>query len=160
MLALVGQAGFGSYSYFAALTIMAIGAYGFFFARKHYERSQLHTQRIREVRKELDWELNLEARPSECAPPRSIRAMRSDADRRHYEEFPKRRRKESKRHARSWVARARLHLFWEGLHAVLFCVGVVLGVLSLWYGEDETNNKPLEVKIIQGGGANWPEAIR
>jgi len=131
LIAIIGQSKFAFYSLPAAGTLILLGIYGWFFARKHYERHQLYTEMIREICDEIDRELGVLPWPDTDQQPsrkRSLGKIRGDAEDRHYAEFP-RPLKEAQKTAKTWIARLRVHYFWEGFHLVVIALGLVLVVV-------------------------------
>jgi hypothetical protein len=147
LVALIGQSRFAFYSLPAAATIVLLGIYGWLFARKHYERNQLHLSTLRELRTEIDSEL-AHGDPQGRGESRSLTALRNAADKRHYDEFPPP-KGGFQGNARSWIARRRLHHFWEGLHIGVIIVGAILLGIIVFQPGGLAEKKPIEVRVIQ-----------
>lgn len=111
----------------ASIPIILLGIYGWFFAGKHYERFKFHTAVMRRIRKEID---AMYATPQHVGV--SLETLRSEAESLHYQRFrwPGYRRslRPAQHAATSWIARQRLHLFWEGIHLMVALIGVGLTI--------------------------------
>ncbi|WEF35527.1 hypothetical protein [Pseudoduganella chitinolytica] len=111
----------------ASIPIILLGVYGWFFAGKHYERFKFHTAVMRRIRQELD--VMYAAREHVGA---SLETLRSEAEASHYRRFRWPAYRKSLRPAQggaaSWIARRRLHVFWEGIHLMVALIGVGLTI--------------------------------
>jgi hypothetical protein len=131
----------------AALTLVALGIYGYLFAGKHYERNRFHTTIMKHVRREID-----RCEADQDATPASLSELRSNGEKDHYETFkwPRFRgtRSDPQASAISWIARQRLHPFWEIIHIFVAVLGVGLtftvGVAAIGATDDE----PIKVRIV------------
>lgn len=148
---LVGLVTFGDLSPWslpAALTMAALGVYGFFFSGKHYERFRFHTTIMSKIRAEMD---RLEGAPNDTARPLAV--LRNEGAREHYAEFvwPKLRGPGSSLQAgaKSWIARQRLHLFWDGIHVVIAVLGIALCVAIAAKATWLSTKEPLRVEVVQ-----------
>ena len=152
---LVGLVTFGDFSPWAlpaALTVLALGVYGFFFSGKHYERFKFHTTIMKKIRAEMD---RLEGTPD--AKPRALADLRDEGEKDHYAEFvwPKLRGTASPRQAgaTSWIARQRLHVFWEGIHLLIAVLGLALCVtIAAKKAWAPTASEPLKVHLVTEPG--------
>lgn len=110
----------------AAIMVPILGIFGFFFAGKHYERNRLHASIMFAIRAEMD------RIAEEGGKPRKISEVKADGEEYHYKHFswPQFRgpRKESQAAAKSWIARQRLHPFWEVVHILIVIIGIFLVV--------------------------------
>lgn len=130
----------------ASLLIVLLGIYGYFFAGKHYERFKLHTKIMRAMRRELD-ALTL----NEGHVGKSVALLRDEAEAAHYREFVWPRflggRSAAQNTATSWVARQRLHVFWEAIHliVVLIGVGLTFGILAKGCSPDQPDITKIQI---------------
>jgi hypothetical protein len=156
LVAFIGQSSLATYTLPAALLMIFLGLFGWLFAKKHYERNQLHVRTVGEIREEIDRELGVLPWPEQYGtrlPKRSLGALRDAANKRHYGEFGKRhekvleRREDLQRKAYSWVARSRLHLYWEGLHIVVMLIGLMLAAIILIKSQP-----PIRRQVQEGTG--------
>ena len=88
----------------AALFLMVLGLWGYFASSRHYERSRLHVQRLREVRLKLEV-LTLVA----------LGAMNDLAEREHEKVFNS--------HAFRY---RRTHVIWNAFHLLVAALGLIL----------------------------------
>jgi hypothetical protein len=125
---LIGLVTLGSMSIWslpAAIAITALGVFGALFSGKHYERFNYHMSMMKAIRDEMD-------RVAEAAgtTPKSIGDLRTEVEREHYFGFvwPKfyPTRCKPQAIATSWIARQRLHMFWESVHAGIAVIGLLL----------------------------------
>jgi xanthosine utilization system XapX-like protein len=125
----------------AAICIVLLGAFGFLFAGKHYERSRFHTAIMEKIRVEIE--------KSE-ANPKSLSELREEGEKAHYDHFvwPTLRgsHDELQRGAKYWIARQRLHVFWECVHLLVVVIGVGMCLAILVNGKIEP--KPIKVEIV------------
>lgn len=84
--------------------LIILGLWGFFASSRHYERSRLHVQRLRQARKEIE---DLTSVP--------LRDMNRRADLAHEQSFD----------PDSWRYR-RTHAIWNAFHLIVALVGLVL----------------------------------
>lgn len=130
----------------ASIPIILLGVYGWFFAGKHYERFQFHTAVMRRIRNELD---ALHATPG-CAGA-SLDTLRSEAAAAHYRHFRWPTIAASSRPPQStataWIARQRLHVFWEGIHLMvaLIGIGLTIGIVAKRFVADEQEINKVQV---------------
>ena len=121
LLALISYVKLAPSSWPAAAAIALLGAYGFLFSGKHYERSRMHTRIARCIRNELDG-------PGPTYRP--MRTLTAEGRAAHYRDFtwPKFNGHEdgSQENAKTWIAKCRLSIFWEGLHLIIALAGCVL----------------------------------
>jgi positive regulator of sigma E activity len=131
----------------AAVCIALLGSFGFLFAGKHYERFRFHTEIMDAIRREIERVSN-----DPESTPKTLSALRDDGELRHYEEFtwPSFRGSRSKPQskARSWIARQRLHVFWEFVHLLVVVIGIPLCVAIGLGTKFRKEPKPLKVEII------------
>jgi ATP/ADP translocase len=110
-----------------SIPIIMLGAYGYFFAGKHYERFKLHTKIMRAMRHELD-ALSM----NDNHTGKSIAVLREEAEAKHYREFIwptfSGGRSAAQNNATSWIARQRLHVFWEAIHLMIIVIGICLTI--------------------------------
>lgn len=91
-----------------AIVLIVIGIFGFFFCVKSYERMQLHLNRCKEFLKILDQMDDLH----------EIIAIKNAADKKTKTEFP-------------FASKLKLRLFWQGVHVLIACSGVIFLVRIL-----------------------------
>ena len=110
-----------------SLPIIMLGVYGYCFAGKHYERFALHTNIMRAMRQELD-ACSLDTNHI----GKSIAVLHREAELAHYQEFVWPRfsggRSVAQNSATSWIARQRLHVFWEAIYLMIILIGIGLTV--------------------------------
>lgn len=130
-------------SLWASLSIVFLGVYGFFFAGKHYERFRYHTSIMGVIRKEID---RLYKDPG--AIKRSLKDLRDEGEKNHYDTFtwPS---FGSQVKAISWIARQRVHVFWELIHILLIFIGLGLSATILIKKMDKTVEKPIQIRIVK-----------
>lgn len=132
----------------AALTLIALGIFGYLFAGKHYERNRFHTTIMKHVRSEID-RCNSDA----DAVPAALSELRASGEKEHYEKFkwPRFRgtRSQPQSTATSWIARQRLHPFWEAIHILIACVGLALLVAISVSAATKTTTDPVNVRILK-----------
>jgi hypothetical protein len=128
----------------AAISLVLLGAFGFFFAGKHYERFRYHTTIMKVVRDEID-------KPS--TSPKSLSDLRREGEKLHYADFrwpafrPKTDPPQST--AVSWIARQRLHLFWEAFHILIAILGMALTLTIIGKAIRAPEKRPLEVRLVK-----------
>lgn len=93
-----------------ALFLVVLGVFGAGFSMKHYERFNLHMERARRHRDELD--ALLQGQP--------LRRMKEEADMAHRQDFPR-------------MYKWRLHYWWLTLNLFVALVGVALLVIAIWF---------------------------
>jgi len=129
----------------AAICIVLLGIFGFVFAGKHYERFRYHTAIMEAIRLEIE---RMSSDPK--ITPKSLSELRSDGETNHYEKFtwPSFRgsRCASQATARSWIARQRLHVFWESVHVLVVVIGVALCLAIALNTKFEPS--PVKVEIV------------
>jgi hypothetical protein len=132
----------------AALTLVILGLFGFVFAGKHYERFRFHTEIMSAIRAELD---RVRATPN--SPVKSLSQLRSDGATQHYSSFkwPKFSGTNSvaQAGAQSWIARQRLHVFWEFVHILVAVIGIGLCVAIVAKTMAASPSKPLKIQIVK-----------
>ena len=131
----------------AGIALIAIGAYGWLFAGKHYERFRFHTAIMSAVRHEMD---RVADNPGETAETTS--ALRSQGETKHYANFtwPQFRgsRSDAQASAKSWIARQRLHVFWEGIPLLVATLGVGMSIAVAANAIRSDDKAPLQVEIV------------
>lgn len=127
LIGLVTFAKLGLSALAASIPIVLLGLYGWLFAGKHYERFKFHTAVMHRIRREMD---ALHDTPQYRGA--SLETLRSEAEALHYQRFRWPGFGESLRPAQhsagAWIARQRLHLFWEGIHLMVALIGVGLTI--------------------------------
>jgi hypothetical protein len=135
----------------AAMAVAALGAYGLLISGKHYERFNFHTSLMKAIRDEMN-----RVAGTEGATPRSICELYSQVERDHYFGFvwPKFRatRKKPQAIATSWVARQRMHMFWDSAHAGIAIIGLTLCLFIMVKAAVPVAKEPLRVEITNGAG--------
>jgi xanthosine utilization system XapX-like protein len=147
----------------AAICIVLLGIFGFVFAGKHYERFRYHTQIMEAIRLEIE---RVSDDPN--IKPKSLSDLRKDGEDNHYKNFtwPSFRgsRNASQATARSWIARQRLHVFWESVHLLVVVIGVALCLAIALNTKFSKEPKPVKVEIVKPvttpDKAHAPEAAR
>lgn len=133
----------------ASISIIILGIYGFLFSGKHYERFRFHTSIMKEIREEI-W--NTKNTPERI---KSLKELREIGAKKHYERFkwPKLKGSRSKNqtNAKSWIARQRNHVFWDGLHVIVILIGVILTISIIWSDccKSHKNKAPIKVEIVK-----------
>jgi hypothetical protein len=131
----------------AALTVSALGIFGYCFAGKHYERYRYHASIMQAARDEMD---RLAAAPG--TTPRPLSAIRSEGETKHYQKFTWPRLRGTgnplQAQAKSWIARQRLHVFWEAVHILVAVIGVALSVAIGVKAVSGSPEEPLKVRIV------------
>lgn len=111
----------------ASLSLIILGFFGFIFSGKHYERNRFHTAIMGRIRHEID---DLAAGQIQASAPLST--LRTEGENKHYEEFswPNFHKSNSpaQRNASSWIARQRLHVFWEAVPLLVVAIGLALSI--------------------------------
>jgi len=135
----------------AAITVAALGAYGLLFSGKHYERFKYHMALMKAIRDEMD-----RGTAAPDTTPKTIAELRSQVEREHYFGFvwPKFRPTRSKPQAvaTSWVARQRLHMFWEAAHAGIAVIGLILCLVIMVKAALPPGKEPFRVEMTKGTG--------
>lgn len=144
LIGLVTFAKLSMWALSASIPIAFLGVYGYLFSGKHYERFKYHTQIVRGIRKEIEL-MEQGGRHQE----KSFSAIRAEAEEAHYSKFtwPKLSGGSSQyqNKAKSWIARQRLHIFWEFLHLLIAFMGVGLSVAIL--AKNTTRESPEIIKV-------------
>jgi hypothetical protein len=152
LLGLITFAKLADWSWPAAAGISFLGAYGFLFAGKHYERFRLHASILSKIRGEIE-KAGLD---SNYQPP-SLGTIRDRGESDHYAHFRWPRfvgsNNERQNNARSWIARQRLNIFWEGVHIVIFLSG--FGLLFVIY---QQTGRPKDADTHNVNVLSWPPA--
>jgi hypothetical protein len=135
----------------AAFTITLLGAFGFVFAGKHYERFRFHSAIMGAIRDEMDHH----AEPDRSAV--SLSDLRKAGGSNHYKNFtwPQfgKTRDKDQADARSWIARQRLHNFWEAVHILVASLGLALMIGITIKVFVSTNKEPLKVRLVDDQSA-------
>lgn len=92
------------------ILLIILGVFGAAFTAKHFERTSLHTERSRFLRKELD----------ELFANNSLLRLRNEADKIHAKHFP-------------ILRKYRHHNFWIILHLIILTIGIGLMCLAIFY---------------------------
>jgi len=145
VLSLITFAKAALYTWPLSLFLVGVGIYGWLFSEKHYERNRLHTTIMRVYRDEIENEMS-GSRPN-TGSPKTLAQLREDGEREHYDKYPGP-QSEYQRKAKSWIARQRLGLFWEGLHLGVVAIGLLL-LLFIIYRRDKPDVVRAEVKTVQ-----------
>jgi hypothetical protein len=134
----------------AALSLVLLGVYGYFFSGKHYERFRFHSAILLEIRAEMD---RLAMYPA--ARPRPFALLRRKGREKHYRDFRWPRLFGSsdplQGRANSWIARQRLHIFWELVHILVALLGIGLCVAIGLKDGSEKEADPIKVEIVNQG---------
>ena len=142
----------------AAVAIVLLGAFGLLFSGKHYERARMHTEVLRQIRRELD-----EGPESNRTLSELTRAGRDS----HYADFrwPNFRADDpSQEKAKSWIARQRLNVFWEAVHVLVCLIGIGLVAAICVTNRLPRQDEIQSIRIVEGadralkvlGGAPQP----
>jgi hypothetical protein len=135
----------------AAISIILLGVYGYLFAGKHYERNRLHTEIMRSIRLDIERVLT---NPDEELRPMSV--LRAEGERSHYKHFrwpgPDERGSGSRGGAHSWIARRRLHVFWELIHVAIAVLGLALCISIFLNDKLGDHEKPTKVELTNFPG--------
>lgn len=135
----------------AAIAVTALGAYGLLLSGKHHERFKYHLAMMRAIREEMD-----RVGSAVDAAPKSLIELKAHAEREHYFGFvwPKLRSTRSKPQAlaTSWIARQRLHMFWESAHAGIAVLGLMLCLFILVKAALPSHKEPTRVEVTKGTG--------
>jgi hypothetical protein len=111
----------------ASLTLIALGIFGFFFNGKHYERFKFHTAIMACVRAEID---ELSANPGKTAA--KLSDLRRQGEASHYMTFSwpgfHGSSSDLQGKAKSWIARQRVHVFWETIPLLIAVLGSALTI--------------------------------
>lgn len=89
---------------------------------------------MKEVRKEID-----QCNGTLNAQSVSLQDLRKRGEKNHYKKFrwpqPSEDTNEHQLNAKSWIARQRLHLFWEAIPLLVALIGLLLigAILSKWF---------------------------
>jgi hypothetical protein len=147
LIGLVTFANLQLWSLIAAGSIILLGIYGFLFSGKHYERFKFHTAVLQAFRKEIE-----RAHNDPEYGKVSLSSLRASATEKHYREFvwPKFSGTNDKAQAAatSWIARQRLHVFWEAVHLLIVGIGLALCIAILLKHVLEGPDKPTRIEII------------
>jgi hypothetical protein len=148
LIGLVTYSELSLWSLSAALTLVILGLFGFVFAGKHYERFRFHTAIMGAIRTEID---RVRATPN--SPTKSLAQLRSDGEQEHYSSFkwPKFSGTNSREQAgaKSWIARQRLHLFWELVPILVAVIGLGLCVAIVGKATATSPKEPLKIQIVK-----------
>jgi hypothetical protein len=132
----------------ASFTLILLGAFGFFFAGKHYERFKYHTSIMKEIRDAMD-----QLATSPGRPPQPLATIRSNGEKNHYQAFswPMFGGSGSAHQAaaKSWIARQRLHNFWEVLPLLVAFLGVALAMAAVVKAAVRTEPEPMKVQLVK-----------
>ena len=93
-----------------SLFLVFLGLFGAGFSLKHYERFNLHMNRARFYRDELD----------RMITNQPIKNLKDQADEAHSKEFP-------------WMKSWRLYRWWVALNLAISTLGVSILVLAIWF---------------------------
>lgn len=131
----------------ASLTLIALGVFGFFFSGKHYERFKYHTAIMKRIRDEID-----KLRKDSSSTPAPLAQLRDDGEERHYEKFRWPQfggsNSESQQAATSWIARQRVHAFWEAVPLMVAAFGIALTAAIVIKALTTSEPGPCKVKIV------------
>jgi uncharacterized membrane protein YqjE len=105
-------------SLIASIAMTILGAYGYLFSLKEYEKNRLHTTILKAFRDEIDKEVS--------SPRPSIGDLRSDGTVKHERDYKKRTKRTEK-----WLLNMRLYKLWAGLPLLVAGFGLVLSVLII-----------------------------
>ena len=162
LVGLVTFANLQLWSLIAAASVSLLGVYGFMFSGKHYERFKFHTEILQAVRTEID-RVSLEPEAEKA----SLSSLRRTAAVNHYKTFvwPKfsGTNDDVQANAISWIARQRLHVFWEAVHLLLVAIGLALCAAIVVKHALEGPEKALRVEVVAPvvltqASALWPRA--
>jgi hypothetical protein len=133
----------------AAVALIVLGIFGFLFAGKHYERFKFHTEIMSAIRDDIDC-----VKQNPKSQPKPLKDLRSAGAKKHYEEFvwPTLSKTDSKKqaNARSWIARQRLHVFWEAVHVLVAVIGLALSIsIVIKWSIRPHMTEPLKVQIVK-----------
>jgi hypothetical protein len=135
----------------AAMAVAALGAYGLLISGKHYERFNFHTSLMKAIREEMD-----RIAAAEGVTPKPFSELHSQVEREHYFGFtwPKFRatRKKPQAIATSWVARQRMHMFWDAAHAGIAILGLMLCLFIVVKAAVPVAKEPFRVELTKGAG--------
>jgi hypothetical protein len=150
---LVGLVTFAKLSYWAlpaALSVIILGGYGYLFSGRHYERNRFHTKVMSKVRDEID-----RVQGDENAIPEPLSTLRCRAGKEHYREFVwpsfSGSRDKEQSGAKSWIARQRLHIFWELVHLIIAALGLALCLAIVLNERLGEKDKPMKVDVRNWG---------
>lgn len=142
----------------ASVSIILLGIYGFLFAGKHYERFRYHNSIMGAIKKEMD---RIQLDPK--APQKSLREIRKEGTSKHYKNFTwpifqgrtaKKDNGDSDRQtvkqgkAKSWIARQRVHVFWEAIHVLMILIGLGLTATIITKRSINAEDKPMKIEIL------------
>jgi hypothetical protein len=163
LIGLITFSNLSLWSVCASGSIVLLGIYGFFFAGKHYERFKFHTSIMGAIRSEID-RLYLDPH----AKKRALWELRDEGASNHFKNFTwhvYRREKDKdgkgkagrdlarpkivkQYQARSWIARQRVHVFWEFIHILMILIGLALTSTILIKNNRDSSEKPLRIEIV------------
>jgi len=92
------------------ILLIILGVFGATFTAKHFERASLHSERARQIRKELD----------ELFAENTLAKLRHAADEIHAKNFPV-------------LRKYRHHNFWILLHLIILTIGIGLACIAVFY---------------------------
>ena len=85
-------------------------------------------------------------------PPRLLSKIREKGEENHYTGFRWPRftgtRDLQQKKAKSWIARQRLHVFWEAVHILVALIGIGLLVAIIAKAVGKPPEEPLKVQIV------------
>jgi hypothetical protein len=90
------------------LFIVILGLFGALLCAKHYERFEMHAERYRKYRDELE----------QLLPSTKIRQLKEEADKKHNRRYPR-------------LHKVRLFWLWVGIHLGIAVFGLALSLLAL-----------------------------
>jgi len=134
----------------ASFTLIALGVFGFFFSGKHYERFKFHTAVMKRIRDEID-----ELRKDPSRTPAPMSKLRQEGEVKHYQDFRWPQfggsTSEHQRGATSWIARQRVHVFWEAVPLIVAMIGIALTGAIIIKALILSENEPFKVKVVNSG---------
>jgi len=121
-VSVISHGEFQIHTLFLAVLLIPIGAFGFAFCRKHYERNRLHTTIARHYLKAIEKQLSSPAEPVSSSYLTDIhKAGRAD----HKKNFS------SQSSRKASATGLRLHTFWNSIHLLIVVLGVLLSALII-----------------------------
>lgn len=101
---------FDSDSIILVILLACIGALGWFFSNKYYERFRLHMTRVGRVMDRLE----------EIVPSLDLNALETKADNIHITE-----------HGFAFMFKRRLHTFWSFFHGAIVVLGIIDAIIII-----------------------------
>lgn len=132
----------------ASISVIIIGFYGFLFAGKHYERFKFHTSIMKAIRDEID-RIALDKN----AVQSTLQSLREKGESNHYKKFTWPRfsgtDSELQAGAKSWIARQRVHTFWELIHILVLIIGIGLTTAIIIKTMTHSPKEPIKVQLVK-----------